>query len=218
MSRDTALLFTTRMARLFAYGFLSVVLVLYLAQAGLGDAQIGLLLTLTLVGDTLISLWITTHADGVGRKRMLLAGAGLMLFAGILFALTRNFVILLVAATIGVISPSGNEVGPFLAIEQASLSQIVPDQRRTGVFAWYNLVGSFATAFGALCGGALAQILQGNGVTPLSSYRAVVIGYGFMGLVLAVLFSRLSPGIEVPHSGRPRPAASASAPRRRRAW
>src|SRR5512142_2081498 len=170
MSRDTALLFTTRMARLFAYGFLSVVLVLYLSQAGLADAQIGLLLTLTLVGDTLISLWITTNADRIGRKSMLLAGAGLMLFAGMLFVLTRNFVVLLVAATIGVISPSGNEVGPFLAIEQASLSQIVSDQHRTQVFAWYNLVGSFATALGALAGGGLAQVLQGSGVAPLDSY------------------------------------------------
>jgi len=59
---------------LFAYGFLSVVLVLYLAQAGLSEAQIGLLLTFTLLGDTAISLWITTHADRTGRRRMLIFG------------------------------------------------------------------------------------------------------------------------------------------------
>jgi MFS family permease len=198
LTRDGYLLFGTRIARLFAYGFLSVVLVLYLDQAGFDTAHIGLLLTLTLLGDTLISLWITTQADRIGRKRMLLAGAGLMLFAGILFAVTRSYVFLVVAATIGVISPSGNEVGPFLAIEQASLAQIVSDQRRTHVFAWYNLVGSFATAVGALCGGGLAQLLQDTGVTPLNSYRAVVIGYAVMGVVLAGLFSRLTPGIEAP--------------------
>jgi MFS family permease len=194
---------SARMARLFAYGFLAVVLVLYVAQTGLGDAQIGLPLTLTLVGDTLISLWITTNADRVGRKRMLLAGAGLMLFAGLLFAITRNFVVLLIAATIGVISPSGNEVGPFLAIEQASLAQIVPDQRRTGVFAWYNLVGSFATAFGALCGGALTGLLQRAGLVPLNSYRAVVVCYAIMGIVLAGLFGRLSSRVEAPRSSQP---------------
>src|SRR5512135_1914567 len=113
LDADGYLLFSTRIVRLFAYGFVSVVLALYLAQAGLSEPQIGLLLTLTLVGDTLISLWITTRADRIGRRRMLLAGGGLMLFAGLLFAVTRNFVLLLVAATIGVISPSGNEVGPF---------------------------------------------------------------------------------------------------------
>src|SRR5512137_115202 len=185
LTRDGYLLFATRIARLFAYGFLSVVLVLYLNQAGFNTAQIGVLLTLTLIGDTLISLWITTQADRIGRKRMLLAGAGLMLLAGVVFALTQNYIFLVLAAMIGVISPSGNEVGPFLAIEQASLAQIVSDQRRTQVFAWYNLVGSFATATGALVGGGLAQVLQGTGGgTPLNSYRAVVIGYAVMGAVL----------------------------------
>ena len=107
-------LFATRITRLFAYGFLSVVLVLYLSEAGLSEAQIGLLLTLTLLGDTLISLWITTNADRLGRRRMLLAGAGLMLLAGILFALTRDFTLLLATAPIGGISPRRNAVGPFL--------------------------------------------------------------------------------------------------------
>jgi MFS family permease len=186
---------------MFGYGFLSVVLVLYLEHVGLTKVQIGLLLTLTLIGDTIISLWITTNADRIGRRRMLIIGAILMLFAGVLFATTRNFVFLLIAATIGVISPSGYEVGPFLSIEQAALSQIVPNERRTNIFAWYNLVGSFATALGALAGGALVQTLQGSGVTPLGSYRAIVIGYAVIGVILGGLFTRLSPAIEIKTGG-----------------
>lgn len=187
---------------MFAYGFLSVVMALYLASAGLDERQIGLLLTLTLLGDTLISLWITTNADRVGRKRMLIVGAGLMIFAGGLFAITRNFYLLLIAATIGVISPSGNEVGPFLAIEQASLSQLIPDRLRTGVFAWYNLVGSFATAAGALCGGLLSGRLQAAGFSDFESYRAVILGYGLIGIVLMGLFISFSSSIDL-HQDRP---------------
>jgi MFS family permease len=67
-----------------------VVLVLYLAAAGLSEGQIGLLLTLTLVGDAVLSLAITTSADRVGRRRMLVLGAVLMVFAGVLFATTRS--------------------------------------------------------------------------------------------------------------------------------
>jgi len=197
LSRDGNLLFITRTARMFAYGFLPVVLMLYLAQVGLNETQIGLLLTLTLVGDTIISLWITTHADRLGRRRMLITGAILMVFAGVLFAITDNFLLLLVAATIGVISPSGYEVGPFLSIEQAALSQIVSDERRTRVFAWYNLIGSFATALGSLCGGVLAQGMQEVGLTALGSYRVIVIGYGAIGLALAALFTRVSPAVEI---------------------
>ena len=196
--RDFALLFITRSLRLFAYGFLSVVLALYLVEAGLSEAQAGALLTLTLLGDTLISLWLTTRADRLGRQRMLLAGAGLMVLAGIVFALTRNYWLLLAAATIGVISPSGNEVGPFLAIEQAALSQTITDKQRTTVFAWYNLAGSLATALGALAGGSLAQAGQARGLAALDSYRLVVFGYAAAGLVLAALFLLLSRGVEAP--------------------
>lgn len=195
---DTRILFSTRVLRLFGYGFLSVILALYLGQLGLSEVQIGLLLTLTLLGDTVISLWITTNADRIGRRRMLMAGAVLMILAAVLFAVTRNFYLLLLAAMIGVISPSGNEVGPFLSIEQASLTQLVSDQQRTGIFAWYNLVGSFATATGALLGGSLAQLLQGLGYTPLLSYRVVVLGYGLVGLIMIGLFQRLSATIEAP--------------------
>ena len=203
LTPDGRLLFTTRLVRLFAYGFLSVVLALYLAQVGLTTAEIGTLFTFTLVGDAGISLWITTSADRSGRKRMLLLGAGLMLFAGIVFALTGNIVLLIVAAIIGVLSPSGNEIGPFLSIEQAALSQIVPDDQRTRTFAWYSLVGSFATALGALAGGALGQALQGAGLSPLESYRAIVMGYASMGAVLALMFNQLSPAVEVSAVARP---------------
>lgn len=194
--QDARILFGTRTLRLFGYGFLSVILALYLGQIGLSEVDIGLLFSLTLLGDTLISLWITTRADQIGRRRMLMLGSALMILAAALFATTSNFSLLLAAATIGVISPSGNEIGPFLSIEQASLSQLVSDRRRTGVFAWYNLVGSFATALGALASGVISQALQDAGLTPLLSYRIVVIGYGLVGLLMALLFTRLSSEIE----------------------
>ena len=150
---DVVLLFASRCVRLFAYGFLSVVLVLYLKSLGLTESSIGLLITLTLLGDAVISLGLTSWADRLGRRRMLLIGSILMLFAAALFATTGEFHWLVLAATVGVISPSGNEVGPFLSIEQASLTQLLPNERRTIAFAWYNLVGSIATACGALAGG-----------------------------------------------------------------
>ncbi len=197
MSHDITILFSTRILRLFCYGFLSVVLALYLAEAGLTEAQIGLLFTLTLVGDAFISLWLTTSADRFGRKRTLLLGALLMAGAGIVFVSTRNVTLLIIAAILGVISPSGNEIGPFLSVEQAGLTQLLPNRRRTHIFAWYNLVGSFATALGALAGGWLAQGLQNNNWTALDAYRLVLVGYALGGVVLLLLFLNLSNGVEV---------------------
>jgi len=192
------LLFATRILRMFGYGFLAVVLVLYLDAIGLSGAEIGLLLALTLLGDAGVSLWLTTHADRVGRRRVLLAGAGLMLVAGLVFVATPVFAILLVAATFGVISPSGNEIGPFLAVEQASLSQLVPDRRRTSLFARYQLAGSLATAVGTLAGGATSQAAIAGGAGEADAYRYVIVGYALVGVLLALLFSRVSARVEVP--------------------
>src|SRR4051812_32774977 len=174
LNRDGRLLFATRMLRMFGYGLVGFVLLLYLTALGFGVQSSQLLVTLTLVGDTVISLWITTTADRIGRKNMLIAGAGLMLLAGVAFILTKNFWLLLAAATIGVISPSGTEVGPFLAIEQAALSHLTASSARTGTFAWYNLAGSFATALGFLVAGATTRQLQVHGMAAVDSYRVVL--------------------------------------------
>jgi len=188
LARDGVLLFVTRFTRLFSYGALSVVLVFYLTSLGLSESQTGLLLTLTLLGDTAVSLVLTTQADRIGRRRMLIVGAFLMAGAGLAFAFTRNFLFLVIAGTIGVISPSGNEVGPFLPIEQAALSQVVPAGSRTEVFAWYTLTGALATAAGSLAAGL---------VTLVASERAVVLLYAALGLLLALLFRRLTTAAEV---------------------
>jgi MFS family permease len=196
LSRDAWLLFATRFIRLFAYGSLSVVLVFYLIGVGLSEPQTGMLLTLTLAGDTIVSLLITTRADRIGRRRMLIFGAVLMVAAGLVFASTTNLWLLVLAGTVGVISPSGQEVGPFLSIEQAALSHVVTNSTRTEVFAWYTLTGSLATALGALVGGFATRILQETAMAPVNSYRVVVILYAAIGAMLAAVFSRLSRSVE----------------------
>ena len=198
MNRDIRLLFVARGVRMFGYGFLAVVLVLYLAALGLSGPAIGVLLALTLLGDAAVSLWLTTHADRIGRRRVLLAGAVLMLLAGLVFAASPVYVVLLVAATIGVISPSGNEVGPFLAVEQAGLSELVPAARRTTTFAWYQLVGSFATAGGSLVAGIVAQAGIDGGMSGVDAYRLVIVGYALIGIVLALIFAAVGRSVEVP--------------------
>jgi MFS family permease len=165
---------------------------------------VGLLLALTLLGDAGISLWITTRADRAGRRRMLILGAALMIAGGVAFLLTRRPELLMLAAIVGVISPSGSEIGPFLSIEQAALSQLVSDRQRTRLFAWYNLAGTTATALGALAGGWLTHFVQLRGMTDLASYRVLLACYAGAGVVLAVLFLGLSPAVETePAAHRP---------------
>jgi predicted MFS family arabinose efflux permease len=102
---DTKLLCIQRFVRLFAYGGSTLILVAYLAALGISKTKIGLFMTLTLVGDTAISFVLTLFADALGRKVVLALGAVMMTASGIVFALSGNYWILLLAAIMGVISP-----------------------------------------------------------------------------------------------------------------
>jgi MFS family permease len=104
-SLDVKLLCAQRFVRLFAYGGSTLILASYLSAMGISDDRIGLFMTLTLVGDVVISFFLTLFADAMGRKAVLSLGSILMAGSGVIFALFGNFWILLAAAVFGVISP-----------------------------------------------------------------------------------------------------------------
>src|SRR5215208_4684214 len=201
LSRDGWLLFAACGVRNFAYGFLSVVLGVYLAALGLSVEAIGGIFTAALAGGAVMTLVLTGVADRLGRRQILIAGAALMAAAGIVFALTDQVLVLAVAAILGTISPSGKEVGPFLSVEQAILPQTTTDEQRTEVFAAYNLVNYLATALGALAVG-LPTVLA---LTALQGYQLLLWGYAAAALVLLVLFVWLSPAVEARPVGHQMP-------------
>jgi MFS family permease len=150
---------------------------------------------------------------------MLVIGAILMTGAGLVFAFTRNFLLLIIAGTIGVISPSGNEVGPFLPIEQAALSGVISNRIRTSVFAWYALAGAIATAAGSLFAGIATGLMEKAAKTPLASQRLIILLYAAFGVVLALVFRMLPPSVEwMAKRRRPRARSICSGLEHREAW
>jgi MFS family permease len=196
LSRDARILFVTRAVRTFAYGALAVVLALYLAARGFSDEHIGILFTLTLLGDAAMSLAVAGVADRLGRRNVLVWSCVLIVFAGAVFCFADSAALMVASATVGTISPSGAEVGPFLSIEQAAISQEVSNEERTRTFGFYQLTGSLSNAFGALTGGFLARAVQTRGYSAQSGYRAVMLLYTLLGVALALLFLGLSSRIE----------------------
>lgn len=146
LTKDGVILMTCKSLRLFSFGILAVMLDIYLAQLQFSDSNIGMMFTLTLIGDAIMSILLTLFADSFGRKRTLIIGSILAVITSITFATQKSFWLLLVSAVIGVISPSGNEIGPFMAIELSSLAQVTKDVDRTKLMAWYNLFGCFSSA------------------------------------------------------------------------
>jgi MFS family permease len=204
LTADTRILFVTRAVRTFAYGLLAVILALFLAERGFSNAEIGLVFTLTLVGDAFLSLGVGAVADRLGRRRVLIASCALVFLAGVVFATTKNAVVLTIAAVVGTNSPSGAEVGPFLSIEQAAISQEVSAAERTSVFGFYQLTGSLSNAVGALAGGWFSGWIASHGHTRLDAFRAVLLVYAALGIVMAALFLGLSGNVEPQHRIRAR--------------
>lgn len=204
LSRDGKLLLLSRATRAFAYGFLSVVLGIYLKLSGFDEVRIGLVMTATLISGAIFTLGASLYADRFGRRKVLILFAILMALAGIVFALTKDYLFLLLAALIGTINVTGTEVGPFLSIEQAMIPQTCAERRRTSAFALYSFVGTFATAAGALISG-VPELLQGLGMGLEASFRPLFLAYALLGVATVGLFLMLSPATEMKGGGRGQP-------------
>ncbi len=200
MSRDGGLLVAARSLRMLAYGFLSVILALYLSGIGYAAAEIGVLFTVALAGSAAATLGLALRADRWGRRRTLAISGLLMAASGAVFALNGSFALLLVVAAVGALSPSGQDVGPFQSLEQAALSQGLAEPGRVLPYAWYNLAGTFAVALGALVAGAVPTALQRAGWGAIAAQQALLWVFAAIGLALCGLYLCLSPAIEAPLS------------------
>jgi MFS family permease len=195
LSADGQKLLLTRVLRTFAYGYLGVVLALYLDQLGLDGVQIGLVLTAALAGSALMNVFWSIQADNFGRRRTVITLAVLMAVGGLIFALTDNFWLLLLGGFTGTISVANTEVGPFLTVEQAILPQTAADDRRTWLFSLYDMLGSFAGALGALFAGSVA-FFAALGLHGADVYRPLFVVYAAVGGLNVLVFLRLSDRVE----------------------
>ncbi|KAL5116679.1 para-aminobenzoate synthase, (PABA) [Pleosporales sp. CAS-2024a] len=190
--KDVYIIILARHVRLTAYGAVGLILALYLQELGFSDEQIGVFMTLTLLGDVLISLLLALVADSIGRRTILLFGALAMAASGAIFATSNSYVLLLMAAIIGVISPSGNEIGPFRAVEESTLAHLVPEARRSDVYTWYVVLAVVGTSTGLVIGGSAVDHLQGRGWNDLDAYRAIFWIYTGVGCLKAIMTLCLS--------------------------
>ncbi|KAK9773433.1 putative Major facilitator superfamily (MFS) profile domain-containing protein [Seiridium cardinale] len=199
--RDTKILCLQRFVRMFAYGASFLILVDFLSNKDFSDAQIGLFMTLTLLGDVVISLLLTSITDQVGRRRVLSAGAALMVASGVVFAIIDNYWILLLASVFGVISPTGNEIGPFRAVETSILAQLTEKSNHSDIFAWNILLGTAGAALGAFLSGLIVQFTQSiDGWTKVSAYRFLFLIYAAAGGAKLALSLALSRAVEIPQA------------------
>lgn len=196
-NRDIWVLWLSVVFRMAAFALTNQVLTLFLKQVGIDEKKIGWFMTLTLVGDVVISYFLTWYADALGRRNVMLLGSLMMAAAGAVFFTCSRFEWLLLAAILGVISPSGDETGPFKSVEEACLAHLTPHSHRPEIFAMYGLLANVGSSIGSLAGGLVVEILSNNGVGLERSYRLVFAVYSAVGFAKFVFMLFLTDKCEV---------------------
>ena len=198
LSSDGKLILSARIVRTFAYGFLSIVLAIYLKLLGFSDILIGIVITATLVNSVIFTLIAIFYADRIGRRNILILYGALMSIAGAIFLATDNYFALIAAALIGTINVTGSESGTFLSVEQALLPQTINDgQKRNTMFALYNMVGTFAMSAGILLSGLPTILQQHYGMNEVESIKPLFLLYSVLGIIVMLIYFKLSEKIEV---------------------
>lgn len=185
--RDLFLLYAARAARNFGDGFAVIVLPAYLAETGLGPAQIGVVAAAALLGSALLTLGMGFLAAQLDLRTLLLAGAFLMVATGLAIPNLVGVITIAIAVFIGTMNPTTGDVGVLVPIEHAMLAREAGDEERTRIFAHYSLIGAIATAAGALAAAA-PSVLQLAGFGVLPSLRAMFYAYAGLGLASAVFY------------------------------
>ncbi|KAK3311983.1 major facilitator superfamily domain-containing protein [Apodospora peruviana] len=180
--RDAWLIILNRSCRMFAYGACALILALFFVELEVSDSRIGLFMSLTLLGDVVLSLLLTLIADRVGRRLTLFAGSVMMIASGTIFALCENFWLLLFASVVGVISATGGDFGPFRAIEESTVSELTSPATRADVLGWYVTLASIGSSVGTEASGRVVEFLVSRrGWTLLDAYHACFWLYAIMG-------------------------------------
>ncbi|OAQ63693.1 MFS transporter [Pochonia chlamydosporia 170] len=155
---------------------------LFMSSLNISDFRIGLFMTLTLVGDVILSLLVALVADKIGRRLVLFSGGCLMIFSGVIFWLFENYWILLFAAVVGVVSATGGDLGPFRSVEESTLSHLTTPKTRSDVMSWYVTTSTLGSAIGTAMSGQIVKILRSNdGKSATNAYHTMFWSYIIMG-------------------------------------
>jgi MFS family permease len=187
---DILCLYAARALRGFGDGFAIIILPVYLAAIGFSPQAIGIVASASLLGTAALTLITGFIAPRYELRKLFLAGAGLIIFTGLIFPAAETLALVLLVAFIGSINPSGGDLGMLVPLEHALLTRETADRDRTGVFVRYSLIGSLTAAVGSLAA-ALPELLAASGWSRLGAIRLMFYLYAALGLLAALLYRRL---------------------------
>jgi MFS family permease len=199
--RDRRALYAAVFLRALATGMIGVLLGVYLAKLKLGAAASGLVITAGLAGAAGAALVATLADDRWSRRKFLIGLSLVSAGGGVLFAVTRDPVLMAGAAFLGMVNGMGRDRGAALILEQAMLPATVSDDARTRTFAVYNIFQDVGHALGGLLAG-LPVGFERVGIAKEGAAFQLSIGvYAVLVLAPAVAYLFLSAGLSVASPG-----------------
>ena len=204
-SLDARRILVARGLRAFGDGFVALLVPIYLYDLGFTALAIGAIVTSTLIGTALLTLWVGMAASRHSRRGLLLAAAVLMAATGAGFAITTAFWPLLLVAFIGTMNPTSGDASIFLPLEHAALTQTVEPRRRTALFARYSVIGSLAGAIGVLAAALPDWAAAWTGYSRTAAVQSMFVLYALLGIISLLLYRPLSAAVEAPDEAPHRP-------------
>jgi len=196
-STDALRILAARGVRAFGDGYVALLLPIYLVELGYSALAIGAIVTSTLIGTALLTLWVGWIANRHSRRLLLLAAAVLMAVTGAGFAVITDFWPLLVIAFVGTMNPTSGDASIFVPLEQTVLTQTIAARSRTALFARYSVIGSCAAALGVLAAALPDFMTAWTGCTRTAAMQLMFGFYAGLGVVALLLYRPLSSAVEM---------------------
>jgi len=163
-------------------------LAIFLLDRGFSPIWVGAIFSATLIEDAVVTTLVSIMAVRIGLRRVLLASSLLVVICGLALAFCSIPLVVILAAVFGIVSPAGDEGGPFSPVEQTIISDSEPVENLTRAFSWYNLTGFAGAALGALFAGAAVGFAH---AAHADIYPAMFVLYALGGSVLALLYGSM---------------------------
>lgn len=219
LNRDLTLLFAGRGLRSLGQGYLAIIVPLYLARLGFDAEHLGTLFTASAITSALLAAAVGVLSDRFGRKTFLILISLMMAAGGLVFALSGNFVVLVLAGALGTIgrgggAGSGGAFGPYYPAEQPLIAEHASDAKRTTVFGALSFVGVIGGAIGSLLALAPAGLHNATGLSILDGYRVLFLCTVPIGIAMVLVVLPVHEGSSRPpraaHVDGKTPSGSAS--------
>ena len=189
---DEYLFFAGRFVRDGARSLMAILAVIYLAEIGFSNSQVGIIFGFSLAGGFVISVVVMLTSRGVSTRMWSVVNMLITALAGVLLIVSNDFWLLIIGGFFGSYAASGAHWGAMTQLEQTGIAAVVSQQRRTRAYSNLTIASSAGRAGGALLAGLSTLLINTFDWEPVSAYHAILWLYVGMHGIAALVYLILS--------------------------